>query len=98
MLTLRHAGALMLGALLTAALPACSKHNAESPANPPMGVATKTTPDSGGTNGAGNSTSGATGGTAATQGTQPTSGAKPADTGAGTPGTSTPPSGQPPGH
>jgi len=84
---LRHAGALMLGALLAAALPACSKHNAESPANPPTGVGTKTTPDTGGTGtapapaaalpgppatGAGNSTSGASGGSAATQGTQPT--------------------------
>ncbi|MGW8391376.1 hypothetical protein [Pseudoduganella sp. HUAS MS19] len=85
--TFRYAGALMLGALLAAALPACSKQNAESPANPPTGIATKTTPDTGGTGtapapaaalsestatGAGNSTSGASGGTAATQGGQPT--------------------------
>ena len=85
--TYRTAGALMLGALLAAALPACSKHDAESPGNPPMGTETKTTPDTGGTGsapapatalpqppatGAGNSTSGASGGSAATQGTQPT--------------------------
>ncbi|SFG77908.1 hypothetical protein SAMN05518865_11866 [Duganella sp. CF458] len=84
---LHRAGALMLGALLAAALPACSKHNAESPANPPTGLGTKTTPDTGGTGtapapesalpsppatGAGNSTSGASGGSAATQGSQPT--------------------------
>lgn len=87
MRTFRHAGALFLGALLAAALPACSKHDAESPGNPPMGTDTKTTPDTGGTGtapagsaaqpsppatGAGNSTSGASGGSAATQGTQPT--------------------------
>jgi hypothetical protein len=106
----RYAGALVLGVLLAAALPACSKHNAESPANPPTGVATKSTPDTGGTgteqpsppaNGAGNSTSGASGGSAATQGTQPTaplSGATPANSPAATPGTSTPPAGQQPGH
>lgn len=107
--TFRYAGALALGALLAGALPACSKHNAESPNNPPTGVATKATPDTGGTGteqpsppatGAGNSTSGASGGSAATQGTQPTSptsGATPADSPAATPGTSTPPAGQQPG-
>ncbi len=107
MQTYRYAGALVLGALLAATLPAC-KRNAESPNNPPTGVATKTTPDTGGTGteqpsppatGAGNSTSGATGGSAATQGTQPTSptsGAAPADNPAATPGTSTPPTGQQP--
>lgn len=87
MQTSRSAGALIVGALLAAALPACSKHNAESPGNPPTGLGTKTTPDTGGTGtapapaaalpsppatGAGNSTSGASGGSAATQGTQPT--------------------------
>lgn len=85
--TFRHAGALLLGALLTVTLPACNKKNAESPADPPTGLGTRTTPDTGGTgtapapatalpappaNGAGNSTSGASGGSAATQGTQPT--------------------------
>ena len=87
MQTSRSAGALIVGALLAAALPACGKHNAESPGNPPTGLGTKTTPDTGGTGtapapaaalpsppatGAGNSTSGASGGSAATQGTQPT--------------------------
>lgn len=84
--TFRYAGALLGGAMLAAALSACNKHNAESPGNPPTGVAPRTTPDTGGTgtapapaaalpnppaNGAGNSTSGASGGSAATQGTQP---------------------------
>jgi hypothetical protein len=87
MQTSRYANALMMGALLATALQACSKHDAESPGNPPTGVDTKTTPDTGGTGtapapsaalpnppatGAGNSTSGASGGSAATQGTQPT--------------------------
>jgi hypothetical protein len=63
----RHASALLMGALLAATLPACNKRNAESPANPPTGVATKATPDTGGTGteqpaqpatGAGNSSSG----------------------------------------
>ncbi|WP_426342147.1 hypothetical protein ACN9MZ_10850 [Pseudoduganella sp. S-14] len=99
---LHHASALMLGALLAAALPACSKHNAESPANPPTGIGTQTTPDTGGTGtapapaaalpdppatGAGNSTSGAA-----------SSGATPETSPANTPGTSTPPSGQQPGR
>jgi len=99
----RYAGALVLGALLAATLPACSKRNAESPGNPPMGVETKKTPDTGGTgmeqpnppaDGASNSSSGTSGGTAATQGTQPTSptgGATPANGPATVPGTSTPP-------
>lgn len=45
----RFASALMLGALLAAGLPACSKKNAESPANPPTGIETKSTPDAGST-------------------------------------------------
>lgn len=100
--TFRHAGALLLGALLAAALPACNKHNAESPGNPPTGVAPRTTPDTGGTNtaptpaaalpsppanGAGKSTSGASGGSA-----------QPASDAAATPYTSTPPTGQQPGR
>ncbi len=98
----RLAGALLLGALLTASLPACNKKNAESPANPPTGVATKTTPDTGGTGtapapaaalpgppatAAGNSTSGASGNSAA-----------PANNAADTPSTTAPPSGQQPGR
>lgn len=100
--TFHHAGALLLGALLAATLPACSKKNAGSPANPPTGVETKATPDTGGTGtaaapaaalpnppaaGAGASPSGASGNSAA-----------PANNPADTPGTTAPPAGQQPGR
>lgn len=49
MLTIHNAAALVLGALLAASLAACSKQDSQSPNDPPMGVATKTTPDTGGT-------------------------------------------------
>lgn len=42
-------GALMLGVLLAAALPACSRQEAGSPGNPPTGTRPTTTPDTGGT-------------------------------------------------
>ena len=102
----RHAGALAMGVLLAAALPACSKHNAESPANPPTGVATKTTPDTGGTGteqpsppagGTGGSASGTNPPTQSAQPAVPSGGAAPANGPATTPGSSPAPSGQQPG-
>jgi hypothetical protein len=90
MQTIRHAGALLLGALLAAALPGCSKRNAESPGNPPMGTETKTTPDTGGT------------GTAPAPPAAPpnpaAAGASPASGPAAAPAATPPPAGQQPGH